>query len=361
MSTCVTIAATLALTSTMSVSTWLTLIVPGIGAALAQSAEAGSTGATQLARIAGRGSINCTWNRRDAQDSGLRPWQRGLLATLELPAAQFASASVSARGSEAANAGGYWMHVEPVHFAAGLDRLTFMPLEGEARILDTERTSIAAVLAGHLQSCGMEFHTLTDGSWCVRSAQAFDVTTSSPEAAASHELDLMMPRGPDAGALRRLMTELQMLLHDHPVNDARARRGLPAINAVWLWGTTVMIEPNPLSHLPLSLPFPLPLAFADAPYLRGIYALHSQPVAPMPESCDVLMSNIAAAKRAVAVVPITDLPALEDQWIAPLAGALASRRLARLDFILDGWHLQVDRAALRRFWRKALPPAEWVA
>jgi hypothetical protein len=81
----------------------------------------------------------------------------------------------------------------------------------------------------------------------------------------------------------------------------------------------------------------------------------------MPVSCDALISGVAGAKRAVAVVPVTDLSVLEDQWIVPLAAALASRQLARLDFILDGWHLQLDRAALRRFWRKALPPAEWIA
>ena len=36
--------------------------------------------------------------------------------------------------------------------------------------------------------------------------------------------------------MRRLMTELQMLLHEHPVNEARAARGVPTVNAVWLWG-----------------------------------------------------------------------------------------------------------------------------
>ena len=353
----------------MPLSTWLTLIVPGIGSALAESEGVSSmrtslasgsgpeprasSPKSPLARLAGRGSITCAWNRRDAQDAGLRPWQRGLLATLALPASQFASAPVSARGAEVAGAGDYWMHIEPVHFAAGLDRLTFVPLEGEARILDTERALIAAVLADHLHSCGMEFHALTDGSWCVRSKQIFDATTSNPEAAASHDLDLMMPQGPDAGALRRLMTELQMVLHDHPVNDARTRRGLPAINAAWLWGNGVMTEPT---H-----PHPLPLAFSDAPYLQGIYALHSQSASRAPMSCDALLSSIADAKRAVAVFPVVDLLTLEEQWIAPLAGALAARQLERLDLILDGWHLQVDRAALRRFWRKALPPAEWVA
>ncbi len=35
-----------------------------------------------------------------------------------------------------------------------------------------------------------------------------------------------------------------MLLHDHPVNEARERRGEPPINAVWLWGGGRLAAPD---------------------------------------------------------------------------------------------------------------------
>lgn len=336
----------------MSSPTWLTLIVPGISAALARSAQGGVLATARLAHIAGRGVLKCEWNRRDAEDADLRPWQRGLLAALELNPKNFASAPVSALGSRIARAGEYWIHLEPVHFAAGLDRLAYLPLEGETRILEAERMSLAGVLDEHLRSLGMELHTLSDGSWCARRAKAFAVETSNPEAAAAHELQLALPRGSDSGEVRRLMTELQMLLHDHSVNDSRARRGLPAINAIWIWGQGVVTESAPAKILPTM--------FSDDPYARGICAVHSHPSMPMPVTADALISAIGESNRAVAVVPVDDLESLETQWIGPLTDALSSRKLARLDFILDGWHLRLDRAALRRFWRKALPPSEWV-
>ena len=333
----------------MPAPTWLTLIVPGSSAALAQSAE--QLHGLALARIAGRGTLSCPWNRRDAQDAGLRPWQRGLLATLDLSSAGFASAPASALGSGIAQPGEYWMQLEPVHFAAGLDRLTFLPLTDAAGILAAERASLEPLLAEHLRSCGMDLHVLADGSWAVRCERELQVETSSPDAASAHELDLVMPRGPDAGELRRVMTELQMLLHDHPVNDARARRGLPAINAVWVWGSGLVTHKQAAQ--------PLPSASGDAVYLRGVYASHDTPVNAAPSSCEALLAATSTAKRALAAIPFTDLPALESQWITPLVDALAARRLARLELILDSWRVQVDRAALRRFWRKALPPAEW--
>jgi hypothetical protein len=336
----------------MSASPWLTLIVPGISAVLAQSAHAGSA-AVQLAYIAGRGSLKCEWHRGDGRDAAWRPWQRGLLAALQLRSEHFASAPVSAFGSGAACAGEYWMHIEPVHFAAGLDRLTFLPLEGEARILATERTALAALIDEHLQPLDMQLHALSDGTWCARRAQALDIDTSNPEAAAAKELHLAMPCGADAGTLRRLMTELQMLLHDHPVNDLRARRGLPAINSVWMWGNGTLAKPGSAQELPP--------AFGDAPYLRGIYALHSACVSPAPATARSLVAAIEKLDRALAVIPASDIESFEAQWITPLTAALSSRRIARLDLILDGWHLQLDRSSLWRFWRKALPPSEWVA
>ena len=45
--------------------------------------------------------------------------------------------------------------------------------------------------------------------------------------------------------------------------------------------------------------------------------------------------------------------------VAPLAGALEGGRLSRLDLILGEWSVAVPRSSLRRFWRRALAPAQW--
>jgi hypothetical protein len=45
-----------------------------------------------------------------------------------------------------------------------------------------------------------------------------------------------MPESPQARTLHRLQSEMQMLLYTHPVNDARAAQGLPAVNSFWVSG-----------------------------------------------------------------------------------------------------------------------------
>lgn len=353
----------------MSSSCWLTLILPDIGAALAQAAQmeqSSRTGRdrTQLARMAGRGSLRHAWDRRDLASAGLRPWQRGLLATLALPESRYPSAAVSASGSIEGVAPGIataqhqksWLHAQPVHFIAGLDRLSFLTLAGDAEVSSAERTALEPVIAEHLRSSDCELHSIrsrvASSMWLIACDRSCNVTTACPDAAAANELERVMPQGPDAGELRRLMTELQMLLHDHPVNEARSRRGLPAINAVWLWGSG-FVESTPPDR-------ELPLAFGDEPYLAGIYQLRHESIQPLPGTCNRLLSDIAGKQRAIAVVPTAEMDSLETQWIEPLARGLSAGAIDRVDLILDGWHLDVSRASLRRFWRRPLPPAQWL-
>ncbi|HMN44846.1 MAG TPA: hypothetical protein PKE27_09750 [Povalibacter sp.] len=322
----------------MSTSPWLTLIAPDIGTALSR----GTPSAT-LARLAGRGSVAQRWERSDIQ-SPLRPWQRGLLNTLGIEAGSLASAALSMSGHE-----GYWLHAEPVHFVAGLDRLSFLSLAGESKVTDAERSALFEQLAPSFAS-GDHVLQAMGSEWFLRSSRALQVTTSTPDAAAASELQTVMPRGQDAAELRRVMTELQMLLHEHPVNDARARRGLPAVNAVWLWGggSPGAIEAGDF-----------PAAFGDHAFLRGLYRHVGRVITALPENPEALLHSIAGKPRAIVVVPGADLEAMDSGWLVPLSAALADGRLSRLDLILDEWHIDVRRGDLRRFWRRALPPSQW--
>jgi hypothetical protein len=66
--------------------------------------------------------------------------------------------------------------------------------------------------------------------------------------------------------VRRLANEVQMLLHAHPVNTARAAAGQPTLNALWLWGNGTSLPTN----LPSGGPFSR-LASTDAePLVAGL-------------------------------------------------------------------------------------------
>ena len=53
-----------------------------------------------------------------------------------------------------------------------------------------------------------------------------------------------LPSAGRAMALQRLQSEMQMLLYNHPVNDAREARGVATVNSFWISGTGS--HPGPL-------------------------------------------------------------------------------------------------------------------
>lgn len=328
----------------MSRPAWVTLV----GDVDPPTATSGSS-SNVLARLASRGSVRFAWNRADSNTS-LRPWQRGMLDSLQLRETEFASAPISALGHGHLETGPMWLHAEPVHFAAGLDRLSFLGLQGDARVTAQERAALFDALHREFSSGDFTVHAL-GSDWFVRSDSPLQIATSPPDAAAANELRSVMPRGNDAAVLHRTMTELQMVLHEHPVNEKRARIGAPAVNSIWLWGAGSQNEmPTPSS---------LPLAFGGDAFLRGLYRLIDRKPNSLPRDAAELLPQIGGQGRALIVATEHEYDALESQWIEPLVASLRSGAIGRLDLILGEWHIEATRGALLRFWRKPLPPAQW--
>lgn len=247
------------------------------------------------------------------------------------------------------------MHAYPMHFAAGLDRLNAVFLQGESRVSNAERAELGPDIAAHLRGSSLELSTTSTGDWLVHADRGIEVQTTAPETAVSNDLHAVMPRGRQAGELRRTMTELQMLLHEHPVNVQRAHRGAPEINAIWFYGEG-SIDPGSIDRGQRSA---LPEAFGDEPYLRGIYRLNGQSVEAAPADAKALLSRMTS--HAVAVIDTADLDTLEALWLAQLARALGMGAISKLEFVLDRWRLTIHRSALLKVWRSACPPAEWIA
>ena len=326
----------------------LTLIVAGLNPIRAEREE-GPTRWPQLARLAGRGSVS----KRpiDVRQDALHA---AILDALQLREAadRYPSAAVIRTGLCGERADGFWLRAQPIHFAAGLDRLTTIPLQGEARMSAAERKSLAPTFVDHLQSTGFELHDGADGEWLLRSGAPLQVQTVGPDFAAANPAEEILPRGRDAGGLRRLMTEMQMLLHEHPVNTQRQARGLPALNAIWLHGEGMLSDVSAESSAPL------PAACGEDVYLRGMYRLHDRPVKSQPADAASLVAQMDGPT--VACIDVASAEVLETQWLAPLSRALKSGSIAKLLVMFEGWQVVTDRAALFKFWRRDSSPANWI-
>ncbi len=291
-----------------------------------------------LEKILGRASVHV--DREAFDQRAFEPGQRRLLKTLGLDPVLPAHASAPICWlAQTHQPPGYCLHAEAVHFASGMDDLALRRLEkADAADIDALFDSLADLVG----DAGFQLRRAAPGAWYLQPSTELQVATCCPSAVTAIGMYECMPQGVGARELQRLMTELQMQLHQHPVNHTRALRGQPQINAVWLWGqgqggTTSTNDAQTLR----------PVCSNDT-YARGLGNYYHSSIATLPDSA---RENIPP--DAVVLLPFPGQRALDEQWLTPLLEKIRTRTISRLELWLDDVHVTLDRSQLRRFWRGA--------
>jgi hypothetical protein len=214
-----------------------------------------------------------------------------------------------------------------------------------------EAGELCAALTQHFAGTAT-FRAIDAQRWCARIERAFEAAAAPALELAGREVELA--RGGNA-----LLNEAQMLLHAHPVNEAREARGEPAVNSVWLWGTGAAPgEPN-AQWQSVSAEDPLVLGLGRSAGLRhrALGGGGGPWLERAPEDgrhlvvLDSLRAPLALSEPAEARAA---LEALERDWFAPLLAALRAGRIgmATLHVPDAGAAYETIRGDLRRFWRR---------
>jgi hypothetical protein len=284
----------------------------------------------------------------------------GIASAPDVPVAPYTAAQDGVDASD-----GVWLRADPIHLHAGRDRLLPIAIAPGAVSLDEAR-SLAGALDRHWAGHGLQFVGPTPARWYVRSTLPTRVTTRPLTECLGREAVGSLPEGPDARAWHRVINESQMVLHDHPVNEARSARGAVPVNSVWIWGAGSYRSASRTPAQWVVATDPLTLGLVASASATGVsrIAVAGGEMLPWPGLAgdglivctDLLdafaMGNAAAWRMAIA--------ALERNWLAPLVAALRSGALAGIDLVApDGMRahrLALDRRALWRFWRRARRP-----
>lgn len=126
-----------------------------------------------------------------------------------------------------------WLRADPVHLQ--LQRNGTRVLAAPALTLNEEEAAaLVTALNTHFSADGMTLAAPHPARWYVRQPELPGII--APTLSASAGRAMPPPAGTRASHWHRVLTEAQMLLHEHPVNQAREARGLPAVNSLLLWG-----------------------------------------------------------------------------------------------------------------------------
>ena len=132
-----------------------------------------------------------------------------------------------------------WAWVTPCHWAMGHLHATLSD-PAALQLQESESRALLAIMQPYFETDGITLHyadPLGPGRWLAEGEQFRHLPTASLDRVLARNVDAWLPNTRDAGPLRRLQNEMQMLLYTHPLNDARAARRQLPVNSIWISGT----------------------------------------------------------------------------------------------------------------------------
>lgn len=292
--------------------------------------------------------------RRLAGDYALSPAQRLARLGVEATGQRLALAPLrrARDGLEASDPA--WLCADPVHLRLMRDHI----LLGDAHTFEIDAGEAAALVAGLNQHFlgRVEFQMATAERWYAR--------LSEPTGARSAPLDTRLGRAVEAGRgerpaqasdLAALVNEVQMYLHDHPVNEAREARAADPVNSVWFWGVGEVLKPC----------LSVETVYGESPLAEAVALAAGVAYQPL-AACGAALD--APGDRALAFIDSLHAPAsyaqfsawrqrlreLEAEIFQPLLAGLRRGRVDRADIEVlgaAGYGLQLDRWEVWKFWR----------
>jgi hypothetical protein len=137
----------------------------------------------------------------------------------------------------AGNAGAHaWLSADPAWVQPEMNGARLLAC-GQLQLTMAEANAFADTLRASFDDAGMALDVSTPDRWHLRLPSGTLLPTfAAPEQALGEDLSQHIPQGPEGRRWRVLLNDIQVLLHQHPLNAERRARGLAPVNSVWLWG-----------------------------------------------------------------------------------------------------------------------------
>jgi hypothetical protein len=258
--------------------------------------------------------------------------------------------SLEADGGVAGDA--YWLRADPVHLRLMRDRIVLTDNRA-LELSQQEAEALASAICQHFGEalCPVPLHPKR---WYVQYPNPPSLVTTPVSMATGRAIDPLLPHGVDALRYRAQLNELQMLLHEHPVNLARESRGELPVNSLWLWGGGIKPVP-PITPVPV---------YARDSEARALAAFCGTQVRPPPpllgkslleaEGVILLDELTAAGQYGDAYGWREAIRLLEKNWFMPLLDMLRTlgpQGLRLLDPV-NGKALHLQRSDAWKIWRR---------
>ncbi|MBV2210296.1 MAG: phosphoglycerate mutase [Thermomonas sp.] len=227
-----------------------------------------------------------------------------------------------------------WLRADPAHIRPDINGARLLGIGRTVGIEQSDVDALLPALRPLFGDLGMLLDAPSPERWYLKLAAGATLPTfASPEQALGDDVFEHIPDGPEARRWRLLLNETQIVLHNHPHNEARLAAGRVPINSLWFWGG---------GALPDSISTSVTQVFSDEAGLRGAARLARIACGELSDY-SATPSNVLIDLRQQ-----RDWAGLIQHWLLP-----AAHTDAVLDFA-DGAVFTLRSNQRWRFWRKPL-------
>ncbi len=236
----------------------------------------------------------------------------------------------------------YWFKINPVNLVLQRDCFSLGNL---ISLSPDEARSIVETLNHHFNEDGLYFDTSSGNQFFyLFTKNRPDILTSPPQGLLGKNTTPHLPSGSESVKWHGFMNEMQMLLHNHQINETRERLGQPIVNSLWLYGGGGMPELGKLENQFL---------YGDSFFSRGISRLSPGEVLPVPSSFSELMR---LNKDEAVFLYEDDVPDLDTQLFSEIWVAMKRFKIKKIDLTIfngvDLLNLSIRSTDLFKFWKK---------
>lgn len=314
-------------------------------------------GLQHFTRFGARSALANDWREWVARWAD--PSHAELTAPATIAAAGVRADSFPADGGPAAGAAFVWM-ASPLHLVAGLTSL-HVDRRSLLRLGADDSAALARDFRRVFNDSGFWLEPLESGDFLLFGPGGPPADRVEPARAISHNVGDVQPVGADL-RLRRLGAEIEMWLHEHPINDGRRGRGEPSVTGLWIWGggpvgaSRAAARPNDGA-----------ISFGNDAFVHGLWSTFgAKPLPVPPQAGDVF--RYSSAQRAVLVLELGSVLHSHPSWtffdamvyidrefLAPVIAKLRAGELERGVLLANGFQFALRSHDRLKFWRRPRP------
>lgn len=258
----------------------------------------------------------------------------------------------------------YWLRADPVHLRIEREQIVLADSR-IFRISADEADQLTGLLNRHFAGNEQEiiFVPLRPDRWYLRITRMSPAKTHLLSEVANKGINEFLPFGVNSMIWRGLFNEIQMLLHEHPLNQSREERGELAINSIWFWGGGVM---------PKSVVCLYSQVWSNDILAKSLAQASGTDHAQLPPDAAAWYQSAASGDHLVVLNALhgkaqyadaygwrESLKELEQNWFGPLWAMSKQGKINRLTLTAINANktnnFALTRGDLRKFWRRARP------